>query len=114
MVNVLVMPPPSTLTAHPLEPPLGAVMAQGPITYGLPGVPFPAVTQGHPVAEPGAVKSVSEVILMAPCCEAPAGPAARDATGAPRHDQGCDGKKDKTSHQARSFGTKTHPGTTGL
>ena len=58
-------------------------MAQGPITYGLPGVPFPAVTQAHPVAEPGAVKSPSEVIVMAPCCEAPAGLAARDATGAP-------------------------------
>ena len=41
----------STLIAHPLEPSLGAVMAQGSITYGLPGVPFPAVTQAHPVGE---------------------------------------------------------------
>src|SRR5438046_3958547 len=85
MVNDLVMPPPelSTLTAHPLEPPLGAVMAHGPITYGLPGVPFPAVTHAHPVAEPGAVKPASEVMVIAPCCAVPAGPAARAATGAP-------------------------------
>ena len=83
MVNVLVMPPPSTLTAHPLEPPLGAVMAQGPITYGLPGVPFPAVTQAHPVGEPVAVKPVSDVMVIAPCCAAPAGPATRADAGAP-------------------------------
>src|SRR5215471_14620210 len=74
MVNELVTAPLvlSTLIAHPLEPPLGAVMAQGPITYGLPGVPFPAVTQAHPVGEPGAVKSESAVIFMAACCPLPA------------------------------------------
>src|SRR6516164_9754992 len=85
MVNELVMPPPelSTLTAHPADPPLGAVMAQGPITYGLPGVPLPAVTQAHPVGEPGAVNPESEVMVMAPCCETAAGPAARAAAGAP-------------------------------
>src|SRR5262252_8805833 len=85
MVKELVTAPPvlSTLIAHPLDPPLGAVMAQGPITYGLPGVPFPAVTQAHPVGEPGAVKPASEVMVMAPCWAAPAGPAARAAAGAP-------------------------------
>ena len=74
IVNELVIPPLglSTLTAYPVEPPLGAVMAHGPITYGLPGVPFPAVTQAHPAAKPGAVKPASEVMVMAPCCGAPA------------------------------------------
>src|SRR5215831_19929964 len=85
MVNELVMAPLvlSTLIAHPLEPPLGAVIAQGPITYGLPGVPFPAVTQAHPVAEPGAVKPASDVIVIAPCCPEPPWPPARAAPGAP-------------------------------
>src|SRR6516165_7985396 len=47
-------------------------MAQGPITYGLPGVPVPAVTQAHPVGEPGAVKSEFAVMVMAACCPLPA------------------------------------------
>src|SRR5215472_1143152 len=74
MVNELVTPPLvlSTLIAHPLDPPLGAVMAQGPITYGLPGVPFPAVTQAHPAGEPGAVKSEFAVMVIAACCPLPA------------------------------------------
>ena len=55
IVNELVTAPLvlSTLIAHPLEPPLGAVMAHGPITYGLAGVPFPAVTQAHPLSVEG-------------------------------------------------------------
>jgi hypothetical protein len=74
MANELVTAPPvlSTLIAHPLEPPLGAVMAQGPITYGLAGVPFPAVTQAHPVGEPGGVKSEFAVMVIAACCPLPA------------------------------------------
>src|SRR5262249_40290711 len=74
MVNELVMAPLvlSTLIAHPLDPPPGAVMAQGPITYGLAGVPFPAVTQAHPVGEPGAVKSEFAVMVIAACCPLPA------------------------------------------
>src|SRR5215471_14597611 len=74
MVNELVTAPLvlSTLIAHPLEPPLGAVMAQGPITYGLPGVPFPAVTDAHPPGEPGAVKSEFAVMVIAACCPLPA------------------------------------------
>src|SRR5215472_160061 len=74
MVNELVTPPLvlSTLIAHPLDPPLGAVMAQGPITYGLPGVPVPAVTQAQPVGEPGAVKSEFAVMVIAACCPLPA------------------------------------------
>jgi hypothetical protein len=42
-------------------------MAQGPITYGLAGVPFPAVTQAHPPGEPGAVKSEFVVMVIAAC-----------------------------------------------
>src|SRR5215471_20096901 len=74
MVNELVTAPLvlSTLIAHPLEPPLGAVMAHGPITYGLAGVPFPAVTQAHPAGEPGAVKSEFAVMVIAACWPLPA------------------------------------------
>ena len=47
-------------------------MAQGPITYGLPVSPFPAVTQAHPSGEAGAVKSEFAVMVIAACCPLPA------------------------------------------
>src|SRR6516164_5483175 len=80
ITKLSVTPPPelSTLIPQPCVPPLGALIAHGPITYGSAAVPLPAVTHAHPADEPTAVRSALEVIVIASCC-----PRSARASGAP-------------------------------